>query len=366
MQSPILSRRGFLRLGGAGAVGMVLGSTFPGLVLPGLARSARAGRAGSRAIVGDVIDHSIHPGDWPGAFGHVTMRMHRAVHATGSAWFIRTDASDPDFAAQEGLVHVPLLNTAHGRGTANELFLRGDGLPPVIRSVPPAEDYSPLFEIKRVRPVGDFNGEPDPVELDSADSIRAAEQIGAVSVESTGVFVNYPLIVWPEGSLTVDDDKREYLGGGQLLEAPDTDAGRVTLKLHEAFPGSYYLVTDASLGGAAEMMNVPVSQPLDDLVEAGGTDKVWVFTNGIEGSGVMGFQPAVFGNPAGHAAWSPYWDHFALTWKDAAQARLLTSASDIRAALDAEELISHDGTPDSPRGFVVNCPVPVTGDNLTD
>ncbi|WP_019569649.1 MULTISPECIES: hypothetical protein [unclassified Thioalkalivibrio] len=364
MPASTLNRRNFLRLGGAGAAGLALGAAFPGLALQGLAGTARAATTSSRAIVGDVIDYSIRPGDWPGAFGHVTMRLHQAVHASGHAWFIRTDASDPEFAEREGLVHVPLLNTAQGRGRANELFLRGDGVPPVIRSVPPADDYSPLMEIKRVRAAG-REGESDPASLDSAEAIRSAEEAGAVTVESTGVFVNYPLMAWPEGSLTVDDDKQEYLGGGQLLEPLDTGSGRVTLKLHEAFPGSYYLVTDASLGGPAEMMSVPVSAPLDDLVDVGGTDKVWVFTNGIEGSGVMGHQPAVFGNPAGHPAWSPFWDHFALTWEDPSQAHLLTSAADIRAALEADELVSHDGTPNSPRGFVVNCPVPVTGDNQT-
>lgn len=363
MNMPTISRRNFLRLGGIGAAGLAFGAAFPSLAMHGLARPARAdGGAATQAIVADVLDYDIQPGNWPGAFGHVTMRLHKALHADGAAYFIRTDASDPAFAEQEGLVHVPLLNTAQGRGAANELFLRGEGLDPVIRSVPPQEDYSPLFEIKRVR---SNTREGDPANLESYEHIREAEGAGVVTVEATGIFVNYPLMAWPEGALTVDEEKREYLGGGQLLEPLAPESGRVTLKLHEAFPGSYYLVTDASLGGPADMMSVPVSQPLDDLVDAGGTDKVWVFTNGIDGSGVMGFQPAVFGNPAGHAAWSPFWDHFALAWKDPADARLLTSADEIRSALEADELDSHDGTPDSPRGFVVNCPVPVAGDNRT-
>ncbi len=353
------NRRNFLRIGGLGGAGVAVGAVFPGLALQGCAQLAE-GPAGPRseAIVADVIDHSIHPGDWPGAFGHVTMRLHEAVHENGSAYFIRTDASDHAFAEEEGLVHVPLLATAAGRGIANELYLRGDGLAPVIRSVPPADDFSPLFEIKRVTG-GDTR------RLRSAAQIREAEAAGRVTVESTRVLVNYPLIAWPGGGLTVDEEKREYLGGGQLLEPLDPASGRVTLKLHEAFPGSYYLVTDTSMAGPAQMMSVPVSAPLDRLVEIGATDKVWVFTNGIEGSGVMGHQPAVFGNPAGSPAWSPYWDHFALSWNDEGRARLLQSAQEIRAALDAGLLESHDGTPATPRGFVVNCPVPVTGDNQT-
>jgi hypothetical protein len=74
----------------------------------------------------------------------------------------------------------------------------------------------------------------------------------------------------------------------------------------------------------------------------------------------MGFQSGVFDKQAGEPAWSPFWDHFTLTWADGSNVRVLRSGDEIRAAVGAGDVELWNGTPDShPNGFVVNCPVPV-------
>jgi hypothetical protein len=164
--------------------------------------------------------------------------------------------------------------------------------------------------------------------------------------------------------LSVDEAKEEYLGTGQLLEPIDTANLSVTFKLHQCFPGSRYIVTDTSAAPMAPMMSVAASPPTQGLVEVKATDKIWVFGNGLKGSGVMGSQPAIFAHRANEPAWSPFWDHFTLVWKDETKARVLHSEADIKAALDAGEVEQFNGTPDShPTGFVVNCPVPVLAPN---
>ena len=107
-------------------------------------------------------------------------------------------------------------------------------------------------------------------------------------------------------------------------------------------------------------MAVSAAPPTGKLAEVKATDEIWVFGNGIEGNGVMGFQPGVFDNQAGTPAWSPFWDHFTIMWKDGVEPRVLRSGAEIRAAIEAGEVDQFNGTPDShPTGFVVNCPVPV-------
>jgi hypothetical protein len=116
----------------------------------------------------------------------------------------------------------------------------------------------------------------------------------------------------------------------------------------------------------APMMAVAASSPTQGLVgdDFDGTDKIWVFGNGIEGSGVMGFQPAIFAHRAGDPAWSPFWNHFTLVWMEGVTPRALKSEADISAALAAREIEQFNGTPDThPTGFVVNCPVPVLAPN---
>lgn len=309
-------------------------------------------------IAKDVIDFTLHSDEWETDFGSVTFRMHEVMYNGESAYLIRTDASEPNYAETEGLVYVPLLNTAAGMDVTNTFYTFSDGRPPVIGMIPGDEGYSSLFAAKAIMV------EDSALTLDSMENVMAAIDDGAITVEEgTPLFVNHPLIKWPGGELTVDPDLNgPPLMNGQLFDVPDTSAMEVTMKLHKCYPGSRYIVTDA--GMMAPMMNVSDAAPTNQLKELGGTDEIWVFGNGIPGPGVMGFQPAIFDNNAGEPAWSPFWDHFTVTWKDEASARLLTNSEELRAALEAEELELFNGVPDShPTGFVVNCPAPILATN---
>lgn len=366
-----ISRREFLHLSGLGLGAAVLAAcTDQGAPSPTAtaaptqpaAEPTAAVTEEPRAIVGDVLDFSLE-GDWPGRFGSVQFRLHEGFFNGEKAYFIRTDASDEAFAAENGLVHVVLLTAAEDvPEAASSIYLFEEGSPeqlPVLGSVPSQENYSPVCRIYRVRGDGSTL-------YDSQESLKAAESSGEVTVETTNTFVNYPVVKWPGGEMTVDEAREEYLGGGQLLEPVDTENMTVTFKLHECFPSSRYIVTDTSAAPMAPMMAVSPAAPLQQLKdqEFTGTDEIWVFANGIEGSGVMGFQPAIFGSRAGDPDWSPLWDHFTLQWKDGVTPRVLKSAADVNAALEDGEVELFNGTPDThPDGFIVNCPVPVLAPN---
>lgn len=77
---------------------------------------------------------------------------------------------------------------------------------------------------------------------------------------------------------------------------------------------------------------------------------VYVFTNGPEGMGPLGFQPDVFDNPPGTDGYTPLRRIHLVTWVDAASAVELKSAADVQAALAAGQL-----TEEVP-GVVVNMP----------
>lgn len=63
-------------------------------------------------------------------------------------------------------------------------------------------------------------------------------------------------------------------------------------------------------------------------------------------------------------AWSPFWNHFTLRWTEEATPRVLTSAAEIREALEAGEVEEFNGTPNThPDGFVINCPAPILAPN---
>ena len=49
----------------------------------------------------------------------------------------------------------------------------------------------------------------------------------------------------------------------------------------------------------------------------------------------MGFQPAIFDNKATEPAWSPFWQHLTLVWKEDATPRVLQSSDEGKAAYEA-------------------------------
>jgi len=369
MKRHILTRRDFLRIGGVslGAAALAACTTpaTPTAAPPTTApQPTTAPAEAPRVIVGDVLDFALK-GDWPGRFGFVKFKLHAGFFDGDKAYFIRTDASDQAFATANKLVWVPLLNGVQSvPGVASRIYLFEGGSPdqlPILSTAPSQENYSPIWQLHKVTPNGNTL-------YDSEEKLKATESSGDVTIEAQPIFVNYPVVKWPGGELSVDQDKKEYLGTGQCLEPVDTANMTVIFKLHECFPGSRYIVTDTSAVPMAPMMAVAAAGPVQNLWKnegAVGTAKIWVFANGIPGSGVMGFQPAIFDSQAQTSpVWSPLWNHFTLKWKDGQTPRVLKSQDDVLAALSAGEVEQFNGTPDThPDGFIVNCPVPVLAPN---
>ena len=313
-------------------------------------------------LCGDVTGFQLESDLWDGDFGSVTFRMHRALFNGEAAYYIRTDASDQTYAEENKMVFVPLLNAAlSAEGATSRLYTFANPAEdqyPVLSHVPTDEAYSPAWQVHQVT----FSG--DASLLDSEAAIQEAETAGDVTVEAMPLVVNHPLVKWPGGELPVDTELNSYLGTGPLISAPNTDTMHVTFKLHQCYPGSRYIITDTSAAPMAPMMGIAPSPVTDALRGVGATDEIWVFGNGIEGSGVMGFQPAIFDHAAGNAIWSPFWDHFTAVWADPAAAEVVTSSEQLRELVDSGALEIFNGTPDThPTGFVVNCPVPIKAAN---
>lgn len=313
-------------------------------------------------LCGDVIGFQLDSDQWTGPFGSVTFQMHRALYNGEPTYYVRTDASDQDFATSNRLVFVPLLNAAlAAEGATSQLYTFENGTDeqfPVMSHIPNQEGYSPAWHVHRVT----FNGTP--TFLGSAEAIREAEAAGDVTVEAQNLVVNFPVVKWPGGELAEDTDKTTYLGTGPLITPVNTETMRVTFKMHQCYPRSRYILTDTSGQPMADNMSIVQSPPTAQLADVGATDEIWVFANGIEGPGVMGYQPGLFDHAAGNAIWSPFWNHFTVQWKDEAEAVIVTSSDQLREIIDSGAVDVFNGVPAShPNGFVVNCPVPILSAN---
>lgn len=117
-----------------------------------------------------------------------------------------------------------------------------------------------------------------------------------------------------------------------------------------------FIHTEASDAKVAELLTQMMGSPVLTIPALAKAPEavlanVYVFKNGIKGTGPFGFQPDVFDNPPGMEGYSPLRQLNLVTWKDENAARELKSAADVKAAEKAGEI-----TIERP-GVVVNMPL---------
>jgi len=282
-------------------------------------------------------------------------------------FYISTEASDKELAALmtnwtgSRVVYAPsLANTPPSSFSNIYAFkngVQGSGplgfQPNVADSEPGDPKYSPLWRIILVQ----WQNGTTPTELKSEQEILTALQEQKVTLEPTKLIVNCPFVQWEGGSLMLRQDKmltdKSPYGQGQVLSI-DTENLEVTFVGHRGFApdGStiYYIATDASNPEVAKALGILFVNKTGATTFSGASSDLFVFTNGIKGTGPMGFQASIAGSDVGQIQYSPIWRINAVTWKDPMQAAFLTKASDISKAASSGQL----GTEIA--GFVVNCP----------
>lgn len=139
--------------------------------------------------------------------------------------------------------------------------------------------------------------------------------------------------------------------GMEMGEAPSVPAGLAYAE-GEEIRFIHTEASDADIAGLlTDMMSSPVLHvpSLADVPESA-TAIAYVFANGPEGMGPLGFQVDVFDNPPGSAGYSPLRRLHIVTWADPAQAVELTSAAEVLEAA-ASGLVTVEAKP-----IVVNMP----------
>jgi hypothetical protein len=228
---------------------------------------------------------------------------------------------------------------------------------PVVNAKPGDEGYSPLWQVNEVT----WNDNATARELKSVQEITTAEQNGELSINDTDIVVNHPAIQWQNGSLMVREDANSinddtpYMGG-QVLNI-DTENMVVTMVAHRGWGPDgktiYYIVTDATPEMPANMMEVSHTPINEQLVGTPVAPGLFQFTNGINGSGPMGFQAGIGESAPGDQNYSPMWFISFIEWNDPSQARVLETVNDV-AEMQQAGLITV--TPAMGGMHVVNCP----------
>jgi plastocyanin len=215
----------------------------------------------------------------------------------------------------------------------------------------------PLWQTNFVK----WNDNATARELKSVDEVLAAEKNGELVITPTNIIVNSPAIKWQNGSLQIRSNQN-LTGdntpdrGGQAL-AIDTENMTVTMVAHRGWgpdgKSVYYIATDAAPQMPADIIGVPYVSSDEKLVGTPSTIDLFQFTNGINGSGALGFQAGIGSANPNDSNYSPMWRISFIGWNDAKQAKVLQTINDVVLA-QKEGLITISQPFNG--SHVVNCP----------
>lgn len=118
----------------------------------------------------------------------------------------------------------------------------------------------------------------------------------------------------------------------------------------------YYIQTEISDAGLAgvltEKLKFPVVYvPVLTMSPYEVTSGVYVFKNGVEGDGPLGFQIDVLDNPPGTDGYTPIRRLYFVSWETGSTAREITSSAEINAAQAAGEISITEST------IIANMPI---------
>jgi hypothetical protein len=285
--------------------------------------------------------------------------------------YITTEASDSNVASDLTkftnfpVTFAPALAKAPASSQANiyafKNGIKGGGVlgfqPNVVDSIPGESNYSPLWKINFV----EWKDTSSATVLGSEEDILTAFNQGKVTITPTSVVVNCPIIQWsgdkegtiPAGHMKIRDTITESgaYGSAQVLNI-DVEKMQVTFVAHRGFgpDGStiYYIATDASQKDPADMLGIVFVNKTQNTITTSSSSDLYQFSNGIVGSGPLGFQSGIGSTKEGDQYYSPMWRIQVVTWKNPSMATLLENSHDITNKSDLTNTM--------PAGFVVNCP----------
>ena len=321
--------------------------------------------------------------------------MHEGMYNGKSLLYVITDVNDADYASAISKVQGWDINTAPGLDSSaipedalKEVYVfrngvKGDGLYgyqlEVFSSTPVDSAYSALTRVVEVswRPGQNW------IILDSVEDITRAEEAGRIVFATSDndddddnvIIANIHQIVWPSSSSTTStddndhkvnirddaefDDAMEY-GGGQITEI-DTDNMTVTFVAHRGWgpdgQTTYHIVTGATPERPAGVLGVEFVPVYASLVDSSAAKDLYIFENGVTGTGSMGFQPAIFGSIPGDDAYTPLWRVHTVEWNNPdADAGVLENISDIEAFREADVLTAGIARPTNSY-YILNAPI---------
>jgi hypothetical protein len=299
--------------------------------------------------------------------------MHKGIYNGHEIFYIITDASDKDYVNtisenQKWDIQLSTIINDMPENNLQKLFIfkngiQGDGIfgfqNEIFSSTPKQSDYTALGSIIEVT----WKTGQKQIIFESASDIINAEKSGRIKFNETNVIVNTPQIVWPDGQMKIRSDieitNEISFSGGQITEINE-DNLTVTFVAHRSWDSDgrtiYYIVTDATPLGPAELMGVAYSPISSNLLTHSAVVDLFQFKNGIKGSGSLGFQPEISSLSFNEENYSPISKIYLIEWHDSELAQILQTKSDIDSFHDDDLLTVSIARPTNSE-YIINSPL---------
>ncbi len=302
-----------------------------------------------------------------------TIPMHMGFYNGESLFYIVTDSSEKEYSKkisekQEWKVEFSPPLSKIPETSLQKIYVftngvQGDGFygfqGEVFSSTPSQESqYNALNSVTEVT----WKKGQNMILLESVDDIIKAHEGGRIEFDETGIVLNTPQIIWPDGQMKIRDDKEITdelpYDGGQITEI-NKEEMTVTFVAHRGWGPDgrtiYYIVTDATPSATAEMMGVVYSPTSSNLITSEASVDLFQFQNGIKGSGPLGFQPSIASAAPGDENYSPMWRIYTVEWNDQESSKILESKSDIDSFKKDKKIMISIARPMNSE-HIVNCP----------
>ena len=302
----------------------------------------------------------------------VTIPMHQGIYNGDEVFYIITDASDKDYTniiskKQEWNIQLSKTIKDIPHSNIQKFFIfkngiEGDGIfgfqNEIFSSTPKKLDYTAFGSMIEVT----WKTGQKEIIFKSASDVIAAEKSGRIKFNETNIIVNIPQIVWPDGQMKVRSDmeitNEMSHSGGQIIEI-NQDELSVTFVAHRSWDSDgrtiYYIITDATPLGPAELMGIAYSPASANLLNYSGITDLFQFKNGIKGSGSLGFQPEISSVSSNEENYSPISKIYLIEWHNSELAQILQTKSDIDS-FHEEDLLTVSIARPTNNEYVINSP----------
>lgn len=308
----------------------------------------------------------------------VNIPLHKGLYNDESVYYIITDSSDKSYAEkistkqewniQETKLLESISKERKGIAYVFTNGIKGDGLfdfqDNVLSQIPSSKNYSPFNSVIEVTWKQGQNKEL----LRSEEEILEAKEKGRIEFKDTNIILNMPQIIWPGGQIftrnQTSTSEIKY-NDGQVSEI-NKDLRYVKFLAHKIWGKDgrvlHHIITDASPSEVAGILGVVrTSFSTDESVE--GTIKAYQFTNGIDGPGILGFQPIIldFENDE----FSPLWRIYNVEWVNQEEAILIQTMTELEELQNDEKISVNLARPINHEQFI-NAPLVNPFQNMDD